>query len=98
MPHLPADRPPTYLYRSTEDKLEEHLPRIAEAGDTVEHIIFKGGRDYVLVVRRGADDTAPTVRLDDDTVHRLAAAVRDLDRRVDRVRDAARQGARQGQR
>lgn len=39
----------TYLYRCTEDKMEQHLQHIAEAGDTVEHVIYKGGRDYVIV-------------------------------------------------
>ena len=67
---------PTYLYRCTEDKLQQHLERIHEAGDSVEHAIYKGGRDYVLVVRRGPIDGEPaTVRLDEDTVTRLAAAV-----------------------
>jgi len=45
----------TYLYRCTEQQLEEHLKRIAEEGDAVEHVIFKGGRDYVLVCRKSAD-------------------------------------------
>lgn len=47
---------PTYLYRCTEQQLEEHLQRIAHAGDAVEHVIFKGGRDYVLVCRKSADE------------------------------------------
>lgn len=46
---------PTYLYRCTEQQLEEHLRRIAEEGDAVEHVIFKGGRDYVLVCRKATD-------------------------------------------
>jgi hypothetical protein len=68
------DRPSTYLFRSTEDKLEQHLQSIADAGDTVEHTVFKGGRDYVLVVRRAGAEPL-TVRLDDDTVERLSAAL-----------------------
>lgn len=46
---------PTYLYRCTEQQLEEHLQRVADAGDAVEHVIFKGGRDYVLVCRKAGD-------------------------------------------
>lgn len=46
---------PTYLYRCTEQQLEEHLQRVADAGDAVEHVIFKGGRDYVLVCRKTRD-------------------------------------------
>ncbi|NUS53432.1 MAG: hypothetical protein HOV66_01005 [Streptomycetaceae bacterium] len=42
----------TYLYRCTEQQLESHLQRIAEEGDAVEHVIYKGGRDYVLVCRK----------------------------------------------
>lgn len=45
----------TYLYRCTEQQLEEHLQRIADEGDAVEHVIFKGGRDYVLVCRKTGD-------------------------------------------
>lgn len=50
----------TYLYRCTEQQLEEHLQRIADEGDAVEHVIFKGGRDYVLVCRKtgGQDPVA----------------------------------------
>lgn len=48
----------TYLYRCTEQQLEEHLQRVADAGDAVEHVIFKGGRDYVLVCRKTDDAVA----------------------------------------
>jgi hypothetical protein len=48
----------TYLYRCTEQQLEEHLRRIAESGDVVEHVIFKGGRDYVLVCRKASEPVA----------------------------------------
>jgi hypothetical protein len=49
----------TYLYRCTEQQLESHLQRIADAGDTVEHVIYKGGRDYVLVCRKAGPDPVP---------------------------------------
>lgn len=42
----------SYLYRCTEQQLEAHLQRVADAGDLVEHVIYKGGRDYVLVCRK----------------------------------------------
>lgn len=55
---------PTYLYRCTEQQLEEHLQRIAEEGDAVEHVIFKGGRDYVLVCRKASDQDPVVAALD----------------------------------
>lgn len=54
----------TYLYRCTEQQLEEHLQRIAEEGDAVEHVIFKGGRDYVLVCRKASDQDPVAAALD----------------------------------
>lgn len=48
-----------YFYRCTEQQLEEHLKLIAEAGDEVLTVLFKGGRDYVLVCRKA--DQAPAL-------------------------------------
>lgn len=42
-----------YKYRSTFDKLDEHLNHIAESGDTVVSIHHIGGRDWVLICRVG---------------------------------------------
>jgi len=42
-----------YKYRSTFDKLDEHLNHIAESGDTVVSIHHVGGRDWVLICRVG---------------------------------------------
>jgi hypothetical protein len=64
----------TYLYRCTEDKLEQHLASIAEAGDIVEHVIFKGGRDYVLVCRRGQERPV-TVALVAESIDAVADAI-----------------------
>ena len=45
-----------YTYRTTEDKLPDHLDRIADAGDTVLQIVYKGGRDYLVIARRLDDE------------------------------------------
>lgn len=77
---------PTYLYRCTEQQLEEHLQRIAEEGDAVEHVIFKGGRDYVLVCRKASDQDPVAAALQaileeirdarrEETLRRRAAAM-----------------------
>lgn len=42
-----------YLYRCTTDKLVMHLERIASVGDTVLWPCFVGGRDWLLIVRKG---------------------------------------------
>ncbi len=44
-----------YIYRSTTDKLADHLNRITGMGDTVGSVHFTGGRDWVLVCRQGGD-------------------------------------------
>lgn len=40
-----------YKWRSTTDKLDEHLNRIAESGDTVVSVHHVGGRDWVIICR-----------------------------------------------
>lgn len=44
-----------YVYRCTSDKLEHHLNRVAESGDMVVWPVFTGGRDWLLVCRRGGE-------------------------------------------
>ena len=38
-----------YFYRCTEQQLNDALQQIHESGDTLLHVVFKGGRDYVLI-------------------------------------------------
>ena len=47
-----------YFYRCTEQQLGDSLQRIDEAGDTLLHVVFKGGRDYVLICRKGPEPKA----------------------------------------
>lgn len=42
-----------YLFRSTTAKLCDHLQHIAESGDTVVWPAFVGGRDWLLICRKG---------------------------------------------
>ncbi len=42
-----------YLYRCTTDKLAEGLDRIVESGDLIQQVVHTGGRDWVIVTRRG---------------------------------------------
>lgn len=44
-----------YVYRCTTDKLEHHLNRVVEAGDTVFSVHHQGGRDWLLVCRQGGE-------------------------------------------
>jgi hypothetical protein len=44
-----------YPYRCTEQQLPDALKDIEESGDTVEHVVYKGGRDYVLICRKAAE-------------------------------------------
>jgi len=39
-----------YHYRCTEQQLGDALKQIHEAGDTLHSAVFKGGRDWVLIV------------------------------------------------
>jgi hypothetical protein len=43
-----------YTYRCTTEKLADSLNRITESGDFVADIFHVGGRDWVLVCRKGA--------------------------------------------
>lgn len=44
-----------YVFRSTTDKLPEHMQHIIESGDTVVgEPTWVGGRDWVLLCRQGA--------------------------------------------
>lgn len=43
-----------YIFRSTTDKLPEHISHIVESGDrVVGDPVFVGGRDWVLLCRKG---------------------------------------------
>ena len=44
-----------YTYRSTTDKLGDALTAIAEAGDTIVQPTHVGGRDWVIVCRKGRE-------------------------------------------
>lgn len=46
-----------YIYRSTTDKLSGHLTAIVEAGDTIVQPTYIGGRDWIIVCRRGPEVT-----------------------------------------
>lgn len=43
-----------YFYRCTEQQLNDALQRIYEAGDRLHSAVFKGGRDWVLIVFKAA--------------------------------------------
>jgi hypothetical protein len=43
-----------YIYRTTTDKLADSLNRITEAGDYITDTVHIGGRDWVIVCRKGA--------------------------------------------
>jgi hypothetical protein len=45
-----------YFYRCTEQQLGDALERIHEAGDTLLHAVYKGGRDWVLICRKAVDE------------------------------------------
>lgn len=48
-----------YIFRSTLDKLPEHIQHITESGDTVVgDPTFVGGRDWVLLCRKGGPRVA----------------------------------------
>lgn len=58
-----------YVYRSTTDKLNEALQRIAEAGDEAQMPLYwLGGRDWLIAVRKAsvrdklAEDPVPDLR------------------------------------
>lgn len=44
-----------YVYRSTTDKLEQHLNNITESGDVIVGTHHVGGRDWVLICRQGGE-------------------------------------------
>lgn len=72
-----------YKYRITEEQLDKHLGLIAEAGDHVEAVVYKGGRDYVLIVRKA------------ETVD-LVGALQKLDSTLNQLADAVERGVRKG--
>lgn len=41
-----------YFYRCTEQQLGDALKSIDESGDLLLHVVYKGGRDYVLICRK----------------------------------------------
>jgi hypothetical protein len=42
-----------YVFRSTTEKLGEHMTHIEESGDTIVTSVFTGGRDWSVVCRKG---------------------------------------------
>jgi len=42
-----------YFYRCTEQQLNDALQSIHESGDTFLQAVYKGGRDWVLICRKG---------------------------------------------
>lgn len=44
-----------YLYRCTTDKLAESLNTITQSGDSPVWPVHTGGRDWVIVCRKGSD-------------------------------------------
>lgn len=54
-----------YPYRTTYDKLEHAHQQITEAGDTVDSRHFLGGRDWVLMCRRGDQPPLAAITVDD---------------------------------
>lgn len=44
-----------YIFRSTTDKVAEHMNHIEESGDTIIAPTFTGGRDWVIVCRKGQE-------------------------------------------
>lgn len=43
-----------YIFRCTTDKLSDSLNRITEAGDHITEVVHTGGRDWVIVCRKGS--------------------------------------------
>jgi hypothetical protein len=44
-----------YPYRCTEQQLPDALQHIEESGDAVAHVVYKGGRDWVLICRKAVE-------------------------------------------
>lgn len=44
-----------YVFRTTTDKLPRALDQVTSAGDQVLWPIFVGGRDWLLICRKGDD-------------------------------------------
>jgi hypothetical protein len=42
-----------YIYRCTTQQLEQSLNNVVESGDTVVQPVHVGGRDWVLICRKG---------------------------------------------
>lgn len=63
-----------YVFRSTTDKLADHMQHITESGDTViGDPTFVGGRDWVLLCRKGEPTVADmTPRALEDLLVRAA--------------------------
>lgn len=61
-----------YPYRTTTDKLEESQRSVRESGDQVLAVHFQGGRDWILVCRKGSCE--PVLEMD---ARRLKALIAD---------------------
>lgn len=75
-----------YLYRSTTDKLGEQLDSIVEAGDQVLSTHFVGGRDWVVICRRG-----PVANLDREVHEHIERLAEKASRRIDEASARIRQ-------
>lgn len=71
-----------YIYRSTTDKLSDALNSIVEAGDTVVQPVHTGGRDWVVVCRKGAEFA--------EAIHEQVAELRDAQDERKKYADLAR--------
>lgn len=69
-----------YIYRCTTQQLEQSLNNVVESGDTVVQPVHVGGRDWVLICRKGvaaADSFAEAIQEQTDELRAAQA-----DRRV----------------
>jgi hypothetical protein len=91
-----------YFYRCTEQQLNDALQRIHESGDTLLQAVYKGGRDWVLVCRKGdlGGGRAVEVTFDSgpfaDAIRRQSEVLDKLSGRLQLISDAVVQGARDG--
>ena len=76
-----------YVFRTTTDKLAESLQHIIESGDAVvADPVHVGGRDWVLLCRKGGPDEMPTPALAalDEALGRLRLSIDRLTDRLER--------------
>lgn len=70
-----------YIYRCTTQQLEQSLNRIVDAGDTVVQPVHTGGRDWIIVCRKGQTPAVSAAELE--------AGYRELARSQDAQRSRA---------